>query len=93
MQPLRGPWSVVQEICNKTFAHSYSGVQSIECTVLSPGMFGCCRINVLSVACGLEHTLALCRDGVRDFNLLLNLESFFIVQTPMKYRVSFRAKT
>ena len=48
---------------------------------------------MLSVACGLEHTLALCRDGVRDFNLLLNLESFFIVQTPMKYRVSFRAKT
>ena len=70
---------IVQEICNKTFAHSYSGIQSIECTVLSPGMFGCCRINVLSVACGLEHTLALCRDGVRHFNLLLNLESFFII--------------
>ena len=34
---------------------------------------------MLSVACGLEHTLALCRDGVilRHFNLLLNLESFF----------------
>lgn len=23
------------------------------------------RINVLSVACGMEHTLALCSDGVR----------------------------
>ena len=23
-----------------------------------------CRINVLSVACGMEHTLALCSDGV-----------------------------
>ena len=30
MQPRRGPWSIVQEICNKTFAHSYSGIQSIE---------------------------------------------------------------
>ena len=67
-----------RDFCNKTFAHSYSGIQSVECT-LSPGMFCCCRINVLSVACGLEHTLALCRDGVRHFYLLLNLESFFII--------------
>ena len=36
---------------------------------------------MLSVACGLEHTLALCRDGVRHFNLLLNLESFFSPKT------------
>ena len=26
-----------------------------------------CRINVLSVACGMEHTLVLCSDGVRLF--------------------------
>ena len=29
-----------------------------------------CRINVLSVACGMEHTLALCSDGVRLADLL-----------------------
>ena len=80
MQPRRGPWSLVQEICNKTFAHFlFRDPINRMHPYFSPGMFGCCRINVLSVACGLEHTLALCRDGVRHFYLLLNLGSFFII--------------
>lgn len=37
-----------------------------------------CRINVLSVACGMEHTLVLCSDGVRLFtNLFTSKRAWF----------------
>jgi len=39
-----------------------------KCAWLKNGVS--CRINVLSVACGMEHTLALCSDGVSLTSLL-----------------------
>ena len=46
-----------------------------KCAWLKNGVS--CRINVLSVACGMEHTLALCSDGVRLSCELLLINPFF----------------